>query len=152
MLREKVKNSMKEALKAGEKERLVTLRMIMAAIKDKDVAVRVDSSEATEAQDEHILKLLETLVKQRRQSIELYESGGRQDLADKEAAEQKVIQEFLPQQLSEEEQEAAIKSCIEKTGAQTMKDMGSVMACLREAYAGQMDFGKASGKIKSLLN
>lgn len=152
MLRDQVKEAIKDAMKAGEKEKLTPLRMILSAIKDKDVEVRVDASEATEAEDSHILKLLETMVKQRRQSIDLYEKGGRQDLADKENQELEIIQTFLPKQLTEEEQEAAIAACVQETGAQSMKDMGAVMACLRASYAGQMDFGKASGKIKAQLS
>ncbi len=152
MLRSQIQTAMKEALKQGEKDKLTTLRMIMSGIKDKDVAVRVDNTSATEAQDEHILKLLETMIKQRRQSIDMYTNGGRTELAAKEQAEIDVLQEFLPQQLTEAEQEQAIKACIQETNASSMRDMGGVMACLKQKYAGQMDFAKASAQIKSHLN
>jgi uncharacterized protein YqeY len=152
MLRDQVKTEMKNAMKTGEKEKLTTLRMILAAIKDKDIEVRMDHSEDSEAQDTHILKLLQTMVKQRRQSIELYEKGGRQDLVDKERAELDVIQLFLPKPLTEEEQKAAIQSCIDQVGATTIKDMGAVITCLRSRFDGKMDFGQASGKIKLLLS
>tara|TARA_Y100000590_G_C15445776_1_gene910700 strand:+ start:363 stop:821 length:459 start_codon:yes stop_codon:yes gene_type:complete len=151
MLRDQIKEAMKAALKEGKKEELVTLRVILAAIKDKDVEMRVDNSEDTEAQDAHILRLLEGLIKQRRQSIEMYQSADRADLAAKENAEIEVIQKFLPHQLSQAEQDQAIQQCIQETGATSIKDMSTVMACLRSAYTGQMDFGKSAGKIKEFL-
>jgi uncharacterized protein YqeY len=152
MLRDRIQTAMKEALKQGQKDKLAILRMILSGIKDKDVAIRVDTTSATEAQDEHILKLLETMIKQRRQSIDLYTKGDRSDLAAKEQAEIAVLQEFLPQQLTEAEQEQAIKACIQEAGAASVRDMGAVMSCLKQKYAGQMDFAKASAHIKSLLN
>lgn len=148
-MREKINAAVKEAMKAGDKERLGTLRLINAAIKSADIDARPSGKE--QISDADILGVLAKMIKQRRDSIEQYTSGGRQDLADKEAAEIAVIEAYLPQQMSEVETKAAIEAAIKETGAAGPKDMGKVMGALKAKYTGQMDFGKASGLVKELL-
>lgn len=148
-MREKITEAVKAAMKAGAKERLGTLRMMTAKIKDLDVIIpRPPGQEASEAE---ITDALTKMVKQRRDSIAAFEKGGRQDLADKEKAEIAVIEEFLPKGLSEEETKAAISAVIKKVGAAGPKDMGKVMGALKSEFAGRMDFGKASSIVKDLL-
>lgn len=148
-MREKVAEEVKAAMKAGDKGRLSTLRMIQSAIKDRDIANRGTGKEA--ASDDEILQLLAKMVKQREESAKAFDDGGRAELAAKEREEIAVIRAFMPKQMDDAETEAAIRAVITETGAAGVKDMGKVMAALREKYAGQMDFGKASGLVKGLL-
>jgi uncharacterized protein len=147
-MRSRLTDDMKTAMKSGDKERLGTIRLVQAAIKDLDIAMRGQGKETTDAD---LLGLLAKMVKQREESAKVYIEGGRPELAEKEKAEIVVIQDYLPKQLSDAESEAAIKAVIADTGASGIKDMGKVMAELRARHAGQMDFGKASGMIKALL-
>ena len=147
-MRARLTEDMKTAMKSGDKERLGTIRLIQSAIKDMDIAMRGQGKETSDAD---ILGLLAKMVKQREESAKVYVEGGRPELADKEKAEIEIIKHYQPTQLSDAESEAAIKKVIAATGAAGIKDMGKVMAELRAAYAGQMDFGKASGMIKALL-
>jgi len=149
MLREDLQNALKEAMKAKDMATVSAVRLIIAGQKEKDVAARGAGKEC--ASDADLLSMMQTMIKQRHESIKIYTDGGRPDLAAKEQAEINVIEKFMPKQLSEEETKAAISALIAKTGAQGMKDMGKVMAELKAAYAGQVDMGKASGLIKSML-
>lgn len=146
-IRDDLKTKTIEAMKAKKEDDLLILRSISAALKDADIASR-GAGKGDQIEDKDILQLLQSMIKKRRDSIDMYEKGGRQDLADKEQAQIKIIETFLPKQLSEAETKAAIKEAIAKTGAAGIKDMGKVMGVLKEAYAGQMDFGKASAWIK----
>ena len=150
MLREEIKTQLVAAMKAKDDAKVSTLRMIGATLKDKDIAAR-PSGKTDGISDDEILSMFQTMIKQRRESIELYEKGGRTDLADKEKKEIEIISAFLPAQMDENAVKAAIEEQIQATGASSMKDMGKVMGALRAKYAGQMDFGKASAIIKSLL-
>lgn len=150
-LREALTTAMKEAMKAKDAKRLGTIRLILAAIKDKDIAGRTEESREGIADDE-ILSLLAKLVKSREDSITLYKQGGRQDLVDNEEAEIAVIREFMPKQLDDAETAAAIDAAIAETGAAQLKDMGKVMGILKTKYSGQLDFGKAGGLIKAKLS
>ncbi len=149
MLRERFTAEMKEAMKAGDKGKLGAIRLIQAALKDKDIEARGNGKEPLS--DEEILALLQKMVKQRQESITMYEQGGRQELADQEKNEVAVISSYLPQQMDEAETKAAIEAAIAETGAASMKDMGKVVAALRAKYAGRMDFAKASGLVKDML-
>jgi uncharacterized protein len=149
MLRERFTADMKEAMKAGEKGKLGAIRLIQAALKDKDIEARGAGKEPLS--DEEILALLQKMVKQRQESITMYEQGGRAELAQQERDEVTVISSYLPQQMDEAETKAAIEAAIAETGAASMKDMGKVVAALRAKYAGRMDFAKASGLVKDLL-
>ena len=151
MLREEINTKLKEALKAKESRRVSTLRLILAAIKDREIKARGDGKQP-EVTDEEILLLLETMVRQRDEAIVLYEKGNRPELALQESEEKKIIQEFMPEQLGEKEIENAVISAIEKIGATSLKDMGSVMANLRENFSGQMDFSKAGQLAKKRLS
>ena len=148
MLREKINDGMKEAMKSGDKLRVSTLRLVNAAFKNADIEARTASKSLA---DDDLLGLLQKMIKQRQESVELYDKGGRKELADQERGEIAIIQEFLPQQMSEAEAKAAIAEVIKQEGASSVKDMGKVMAALKAAYAGKMDFGKASGLVKELL-
>lgn len=148
-MREKVTEEVKAAMKAGDKPRLTTLRLIQSAIKDRDIANRGNGKDA--ASDDEILQILAKMVKQREESAKAFEDGGRPELAANERAEITIIRDFLPTQMDAAETEAAIRGVIAETGAAGVKDMGKVMAALREKFAGQMDFGKASGVVKALL-
>jgi len=130
---------------------VATLRLILAALKDKEIAAR-SKSDATEIGDGEIESMLQTMVKQRRESIEMYVKGDRQELADKEAEEITVIEQFLPNQLSDGDVEKAVAAVVADLGAQSLKDMGRVMGTLRERHAGQMDFGKAGSIAKKALS
>mgnify|MGYP000462902576 CR=1 FL=1 len=152
MLREQLNDTLKEAMKAKEPTTVSTLRLINAAIKDRDIADRTKGGVDEEGiSDDDILQLLQSMIKQRGDSIEAYNKGGRQELADREAQEIEIIQRFLPEQLGDEELTAAVSSAIETVGAESLKEMGAVMAKLREDFAGQMDFGKASAIVKQRL-
>ena len=146
---EKVTEEVKAAMKAGDKPRLTTLRLIQSAIKDRDIANRGNAKDA--ASDDEILQILAKMVKQREESAKAFDDGGRPELAANERAEIAIIRDFLPKQMDAAETEAAIRAVIAETGAAGVKDMGKVMAALREKFAGQMDFGKASGVVKGLL-
>jgi uncharacterized protein YqeY len=146
-MREKINDDLKTAMKAGDKDRVGTLRLVNAAIKSADI----DARPKDKISDADILGVLAKMIKQRRDSIEQFRSGGRPELADKEAAEIVVIEGYMPKQMSEAEAKAAIEAIIKETGAAGPKDMGKVMAALKAKYAGQMDFGKASGITKELL-
>ena len=149
MLRAKLNEATKEALKAGDKLKLSTLRLMTAAIQNGDIEARTAGRKPLA--DEELLGVFQKLIKQRQESVLLYEKGGRAELAKKEKDEIEVIKGFLPQQMSEAEVKAAIAAIIKETGAASVKDMGKVMAALKERYAGKMDFGKASGAVKGLL-
>jgi hypothetical protein len=148
-MREKINADLKEAMKAGEKDRVGTLRLINAAIKHADIEARPTGKD--KITDADILLVLAKMVKQRRDSVEQFTKGGRQDLADKETAEIRVIEAYLPKQMSEAEAKAAIAAVIKEVGAESPKDMGRVMGALKAKYAGKMDFGKASAQVKELL-
>ncbi len=149
-LRERINQSLKEAMKAREADRTSTLRLMNAAIKDRDIAARGDGEDGPVG-DEAVVALLGKMVKQRQESARAYEEGGRIDLADKERAEIVVIEEFLPRQLTAEEVETAIAGAIAETEAVSIRDMGRVMAALKARYTGQMDFGRAGTEIKARL-
>ncbi|MEN9409078.1 MAG: hypothetical protein RL216_1052 [Pseudomonadota bacterium] len=149
-LRERLSVALKEAMKAKEAERLSTLRLINAAIKDREIASRGEGGEQ-EVGDPEILAIMGKMVKQRQESARAYEEGGRLELAEKELNEIKVIEEFLPRQLGAEEVEAAVKAAIAEAGASSIRDMGRVMAVLKGKYTGQMDFGAVGPKVKDLL-
>ena len=148
MLRDKINDGMKGAMKSGDKLRVSTLRLVNAAFKNADIEARTASKALT---DDDLLGLLQKMIKQRQESVELYEKGGRKELADQERGEIEIIKGFLPQQMSDDEAKAAIAEVIKQEGATSVKDMGKVMAALKAAYAGKMDFGKASGLVKQQL-
>ena len=150
MLREQIKAKLVEAMKAKDDKTTGTLRLINAAIKDKDIADR-SKGNMNGIDDAAILSLLQSMIKQRRESIDMYTKGGRSDLAASEQAEIDVIQSFLPKQMSDEEVKAAITAIVAEVGATSVKDMGKVMGVLKAKYAGQLDMGKASGLIKAVL-
>ncbi len=150
MLRDDVQNAIKEAMKNHEPEKLSTARMILAGIKEKDVDARGKGKECAAEAD--LMSMMQTMMKQRQESAKMYRDGNRPELAAKEEKEIEIIQSFLPKQMNDAEVEAAIAAIIAEVGASSMKDMGNVMGKLREKYAGQMDFGAASGKIKEALN
>lgn len=154
-MRERIQAAMKEAMKSGNKRRLSTLRLVTAAIKDRDIAARVDekgrSTGRDRVEDSDILALLQKMIKQRRESVEIYTQGGRQELADQEAAEIAIIEEFLPQQMGDDDIRTAAKAAVKELGAAGLKDMGRVMAALKQKYTGQMDFAKASAMVKEAL-
>ncbi|AKE51386.1 GatB/YqeY domain-containing protein [Kangiella geojedonensis] len=145
-LHDRLKEAMKDAMRAKQKERLTTIRLALSAIKQ----VEVDTRETLD--DTAILAILDKLVKQRRDSIKQYEDAGRQELADIEKAEIDVLQEFLPQPLTDEEINALIEDAVAKTGAESMKDMGKVMGMLKPQLQGRADMGAVSGKIKARLS
>lgn len=149
-MRTRISDALKDAMRAREVARLSTLRLINAALKDRDIALRGEGNDAgvTEAD---ILSILGRMVKQRQESIRLYDEGKRPELADKERAEIAVIEDFLPRQLDAAETEAAIAAAIAETGAASIRDMGKVMAVLKAKYTGQMDFGAVGPMIKARL-
>jgi len=149
MMREAISAATKDAMKAGDKLRTGTLRMMSAAIKDRDIEAR--GAGKGPMSDDELLQLFQKLVKQRQESAEIYDKAGRTELAAQERAEIAVIQGFMPQPLDEAETRAAIAAAIADTGAAGVRDMGKVMTALRERHAGRMDFGKASGLVKQLL-
>jgi uncharacterized protein YqeY len=150
MLRNAIPEALKAALKDQDRRTISTVRLIMAALKDRDIAARGKGN--TEGiSDDEILQMLQTMVKQRRDSIEMYEKGGRLELAEGEGEEITIIERFLPQQLGDAEIGAAVEQVIADIGAGGLKDMGKVMGALRERYAGQMDFGKAGALVKEKL-
>ncbi len=148
-LRTRLTGALKDAMKAKDSERLGTLRLINAAIKDRDIDARAKGQDGVS--DDDLLGILAKMVKQRQESAKAYEEGGRLELAEKEMSEIKVIEDFLPKQLSEDETSAAIDEAISETGATSIRDMGKVMGVLKSKYTGQLDFGKAGGLVKSKL-
>lgn len=148
-MREKITEALKTALKSGDKQRASTLRMVNAAIQDRDIANR--GSGKGPAGDEEVLQILTKMVKQRQESAKAFEDGNRPELAAVENAEIVIINGFLPSQMDEADARAAIGQAIRDTGAAGVRDMGKVMAELKAKYTGQMDFGKASGWVKELL-
>ena len=150
MLRDNINNAVKDAMKARDERRLGTLRMMNAAIKNADIEARGQSKEPLNEAD--LMSLFQKMIKQRQESAELYEKGGRPELAAQEKSEIEIITSYLPQQMSDVEAGVAISSLLQELNVETMKDMGRAMAALKERFAGKMDFGKASGKIKELLN
>lgn len=147
-MREKFTGMLKTAMKAGDKPRVATVRLIQAALKDRDIEAR---GQGKTVSDDDILALLQKMVKQRQDSIALYEQGGRADLADQERAEIAIIAEFLPKAMDESEVAAAIRAAIAETGAASPKDMGKVIGALKAKFAGRMDFGKVSPAVKAAL-
>ena len=150
MLRENINNAMKDAMKARDERRVGTLRMMNAAIKNADIAARGEGKEPLNEAD--LMSLFQKMIKQRQESAELYDKGARPELAGAERAEIEIINAYLPQQMSDAEAGSAISAVLQEINAETMKDMGRAMAALKERFAGKMDFGKASGKIKELLS
>jgi uncharacterized protein YqeY len=148
-LRERFTQEMKDAMKSGDKPRLAAIRMIQAALKDRDIEARGQGKEIGE---DDILALLQKMVKSRQESLAMYEQAGREDLASQERGEIAVIQTFLPKQMGEDEVKSAIAAAIAETGAASMKDMGKVVGALKAKYTGQMDFAKASALVKAALN
>ena len=149
MIRQKISEETKQAMKSGDKARLSALRMVSSAIKNVDIEARAQGKDVT---DDALLAVLQRLVKQRQESADLYDKGGRPELAAAERAEIAVIQSYLPAQMSEDEVQAAIRAAIQKTGAASLKDMGKVIAELKASHAGEMDFGKASAAVKAMLS
>ena len=150
MLRENINNAMKDAMKARDERRVGTLRMMNAAIKNADIAARGEGKEPLNEAD--LMSLFQKMIKQRQESADLYDKGARPELAAAERGEIEIITAYLPQQMSDVEAGSAISAVLKEINAETMKDMGRAMAALKERFAGKMDFGKASGKIKELLS
>ena len=151
MLRTRLSDTLKSSMKEKNERSVSTLRLILAALKDRDIAARSKGNQEGVSDDE-VLGLLQSMIKQRRESIDLYEKGGRMELAQGEAEEISVIEGFLPKQMSEEEIATVITGVVDEVGAESLKDMGKVMTALKEQFAGQMDFGKASAIVKERLN
>ena len=150
MLRDNIKSAVKDAMKARDERRVSTLRMMNAAIQNADLEAGGQGKEPLNEAD--LMALFQKMIKQRQESAEIYDKGGRAELAAKEKAEIEIISAYLPKQMSDAEAGSAISALLQEINAETMKDMGRAMAALRERFAGKMDFGKASGKIKELLN
>jgi uncharacterized protein YqeY len=151
MLREKLNEALKDAMRARDMGSVGTIRLILAKLKEVDIASRTEANREGVA-DDKILSMMQGMIKQRNESIVLYEKGNRADLADKEKAEIAVIERFLPQQMDEAAVAAAVAEAVASTGAKSVKDMGGVMAALKTKYAGQMDFAKASAAVKKALS
>ncbi|MGH6854578.1 MAG: GatB/YqeY domain-containing protein [Aestuariivirga sp.] len=150
-LRAAINDALKGAMKAGDKRRVSTLRLMNAAIKDKDILSRTDGHDSVLTPDQGLLDLFAKMVKQRQESATAFEQGGRAELAQAEREEIAIIQSYMPKQLSEEEAKAAVTAVIKEVGAAGIKDMGKVMAGLKAKYAGKMDMAKAGGIVKGLL-
>jgi len=149
VLREDINNALKDAMKSGDKRRVSTLRLVNSALKNADIEARGQGKAALG--DDELLSLLQKMIKQRQESVELYEKGGRAELAAQEREEIQIISGYLPKQMSEAEAKAAIAGVVKDIGAAGMKDMGKVIGALRGKYAGQMDMAKASGMVKAKL-
>ena len=147
-LRDRLSTALKTAMKAKEADRLATLRLINAAIKDRDIEARASGNDDG-VPEADLLAILAKMVKQRQESAKIYEEGGRLELAEKELSEITVIEDFLPRQLSEEETLKAVDDAVAETGADSIRDMGKVMAALKAKYTGQLDFGKVGGLVKA---
>ena len=150
MIRDDIKAAQVTAMKAGDKQRTATIRLIQSALKNRDIELRTGAAPADD--DATVVEVLQKMIKQRRESIALYEQGGRAELAEVEKAEVAVIEQFLPRQMSEEETNAAIDAIVAETGASSVKDMGRVMAALKERHARQLDMSKASALVKARLS
>ena len=150
MLRDDINKALTEAMKAKNERAVSTLRMVNSALKNADIEARGAGKPALG--DAEVLSLLQKMIKQRQESVLLYEKGGRADLVKQEQEEIAIIQGYLPKQMSDAEMTAAIDAAVAETGAASMKDMGKVIGALRGKYAGQMDFGKASGLVKAKLS
>ena len=150
MIRDDIKAAQVTAMKSGDKARLGTIRLMLAKIKDKDIELRTGTAPADD--DVLVTDVLQKMVKQRRESIALYEQGNRQELADIEAAEVAVIEGFLPAQLSDDDAMAVIKAIVVELGAESLKDMGKVMAAVKDRLGSQLDMSKASGWVKAALS
>ena len=150
MLRDKLNQALKDAMRARDMGSVGAVRLILAKLKEVDIASRTEANREG-VTDDKILSMMQGMIKQRNESIVLYERGNRADLADKEKAEIAVIERFLPQQMDEAAVQAAVDEAIASAGAQSIKDMGGVMAALKAKYAGQMDFAKASAAVKKTL-
>lgn len=150
MLRAAFNDALKEALKDKDQCAVSTIRLILAALKDRDIAARGNGNPDGIGEEE-ILSMLQTMLKQRNESIKLYEQGGRLELAEQERAEIDVIKRFMPEQLDDAAMNAAVESVVKQIGARELKDMGRTMAALKEQYAGRMDFSKASGLVRQML-
>jgi uncharacterized protein len=150
-LRDQINTDMKDAMKSGDKRKVATLRLMNAAIKDKDINARTEGHDSERLPDSALLDLFAKMVKQRQDSIAAYEQGGRTELAQQEREEMAIIQSYMPKQLSDAETKDAIAGIIRSVGATSVKDMGKVMAELKSKYSGQIDMGKAGGVVKGLL-
>ena len=150
-MRERVNTALKDAMRSKEADRLSTLRLINAAIKDKDIAARGQGDDDAGVSNSDILAIMGRMVKQRQESARAYEEGGRLELAEKELSEIKIIEEFLPRQLSDDEAAAAVDAAIAQVGAESIRDMGKVMGALKAKYTGRMDFGKVGPVVKNRL-
>ncbi len=154
-MRDRINQSVKDAMKSGDKRRLATLRLVTAAIKDRDLAAPVDNQGLATGRekigDEEILTLLQKMIKQRRESIATFGSAGRMDLVEQEEAEIAVISEYLPAQMTDAEMKAAVAGVMKEMSCCGLKDMGKVMSVLKERFTGRMDFAKANGAVKELL-
>lgn len=150
MLRDRLNAALKDAMRAKDARRLSTLRLILAAIKDRDIAARGEGKESLD--DQAITELLSKMIKQRQDSIKAYEEGGRLDLVEQEREEIAIIEEYLPPQLTDADIEKAVGDAIKEVGAEGIKDIGRVMAVLKERFAGQMDFAKASASVRARLS
>ena len=149
-MHERFNEALKVAIKSQDKVRISTLRLINAAIKDRDIADRTDNGDAGVSEDV-VLEILAKMIKQRQESLSAYEEAGRLDLADQERSEIVIIQEFMPRQMEDDEIMAAVDAALAEVGAETLKDMGKVMGLLKQKYTGQMDFGKAGARVKEKL-
>ena len=149
MLRDAINNALKDAMKAGDTRRVSTLRLVNSALKNADIEARGQDKPALS--DDDALGVLQKMIKQRHESVELYEKGGRPELAAQEREEITIISKYLPQQMTDQEIHDTIGALLKETGATAMKDMGRVMASLKERYAGKLDFAKASGAVKKML-
>ena len=149
MLRDDINNALKQAMKGGDKRRVSTLRLVNSAVKNADIEARGHGKGPLS--DDELLGLLQKMIKQRHESVELYEKGGRPELAAQEREEIEIIASYLPRQMSDAEMRAAIEAAVEETGAAGIKDMGKVMAALKARHSGKMDFAKASGLVKARL-
>ncbi len=150
MLRDEINTALKDAMKARDERRVSTLRLVNAALKNADLEAQGKGKQALS--DEELLGLLQKLIKQRQEAVELYDKAGRTELADRERGEIEIITAYLPKQMSEAEAQAAVAQVIKATGATSIKDMGKVMAALKQGYAGRLDFGKANGLVKARLS
>ena len=151
MIRERLADALKASMKEKKERFVSTLRLILAALKDRDIAAKT-KGDKDELTDDEILGLLQSMIKQRRESIQLFEKGGRMELAQQEAEEIAVIEEFLPEQMSDDEMAAVISGVIGEAEAESLKDMGKVMGALKDQFPGQMDFAKASAMVKEQLS
>lgn len=151
MLRDQLTAAMKQAMKDKDKRRLTTIRLILAAIKDRDIAARTDKN-ASQDEDAVVLEILAKMIKQRKESFVVYEEAGRLELAQQEQEEMEIISEFQPRQMPDDEIEVVVKDAIAETGASGLKDIGKIMGLLKSKYAGQMDFSRASALVRSELS